>query len=85
MNAKKPLKSDYRAWQLQKYREDSVDWQTNPLYGWCNKNKKSDGTAYNLYRDGIRIITTIDSRMQRYAEEALNTHLKKNLSILSIF
>lgn len=79
MNAKKPLKSDYRAWQLQKYREDSVDWQTNPLYGWCNKNKKSDGTAYNLYRDGIRIITTIDSRMQRYAEEALNTHLKKNL------
>ena len=79
MNAKKPVKSDYRAWQLQKYREDSVDWQTNPLYGWCNKNKKSDGTAYNLYRDGIRIITTIDSRMQRYAEEALNTHLKKNL------
>ncbi|MBV5311848.1 MAG: transglycosylase domain-containing protein [Prolixibacteraceae bacterium] len=79
MNAKKPVKSDYRAWQLQKYREDSVDWQTNPLYGWCNKNKKSDGTAYNLYRDGIRIVTTIDSRMQRYAEEALNTHLKKNL------
>lgn len=79
MNAKKPVKSDYRAWQLQKYREDSVDWQTNPLYGWCHKNKKNDGTDYNLYRDGIRIITTIDSRMQRYAEEAVNTHLKNNL------
>ncbi|MBA4408268.1 MAG: transglycosylase domain-containing protein [Bacteroidota bacterium] len=79
MNAKKPVKSDYRAWQLQKYREDSVEWQTNPLYGWCSKNKKSDGTSYNLYRDGIRIITTLDSRMQRYAEEALNYHLKNNL------
>lgn len=79
MNARKPVKSDYRGWQLQKYMEDSVEWHTNPLYGWCNKNKKSDGTPYNLYRDGIRIITTLDSRMQRYAEEALTYHLKKNL------
>jgi len=79
MNARKPVKSDYRGWQLQKYIEDSVEWHTNPLYGWCNKNKKSDGTPYNLYRDGIRIITTLDSRMQRYAEEALTYHLKKNL------
>jgi len=79
MNAGKPVKSDYRGWQLQKYIEDSVEWHTNPLYGWCNKNKKSDGTPYNLYRDGIRIITTLDSRMQRYAEDALTYHLKKNL------
>ena len=79
MNARKPVKSDYRGWQLQKYIEDSVEWHTNPLYGWCNKNNKSDGTPYNLYRDGIRIITTLDSRMQRYAEEALTYHLKKNL------
>lgn len=79
MNAGKPVKSDYRGWQLQKYIEDSVEWHTNPLYGWCSKNKKSDGSPYNLYRDGIRIITTIDSRMQRYAEEALTYHLKKNL------
>ncbi|MDP2336705.1 MAG: transglycosylase domain-containing protein [Bacteroidota bacterium] len=79
MNASKPERSDYRAWQLQKYKEDSVDWATNPLYGWCTKNKKADGTSYNLYRDGIRIITTIDSRMQRYAEESLIEHLKKNL------
>lgn len=79
MNAGKPVKSNYRGWQLQKYIEDSVEWQTNPLYGWCSKNKKSDGTPYNLYRDGIRIITTLDSRMQRYAEDALTYHLKKNL------
>lgn len=79
MNADKPKKSNYRAWQMQKYREDSVEWEVNPLYGWCQKNKKADGTPYNLYRDGIRINTTIDSRMQRYAEEALNTHLKNNL------
>jgi penicillin-binding protein 1A len=79
MNADEPKRSDYRAWQMQKYKEDSLEWKTNPLYGWCNKNKKADGTSYNLYRDGLRIITTLDSRMQRYAEDALTTHLKKNL------
>lgn len=79
MNAKKPVRADYRAWQIQKYREDSVEWETNALYGWCNKNKKADGSTYNLYRDGIRIVTTIDSHMQQYAEEALTTHLKNNL------
>jgi len=79
MNASKPERADYRAWQMQKFKEDSVDWEKNPLYGWCNKNKKADGTPYNLYRDGVRIITTIDSRMQRYAEDAVTTHLKNNL------
>lgn len=79
MTANQPVRSDYGAWQIQKYKEDSVEWETNPLYGWCNKNKKLDGTPYNLYRDGIRIVTTIDSRMQQYAEEAVNTHLKNNL------
>lgn len=79
MNANKPDRADYRGWQIQKYREDSVEWVNNPLYGWCNKNKKADGSSYNLYRDGIRIITTIDSRMQQYAEDALTTHLRNNL------
>ncbi|MDO9613418.1 MAG: penicillin-binding transpeptidase domain-containing protein, partial [Bacteroidota bacterium] len=79
MNARKPVRSDYAAWQMQKFREDSVEWEMNPLYGWCNKNKKLDGSSYNLYRDGIRIVTTIDSRMQKYAEEAVTTHLKNNL------
>ena len=45
------------------------------LTRWCNEHKKSDGTAYNIYRDGLRIYTTIDSRMQKYAEEATREHL----------
>lgn len=79
LNADKPKRSDYASWQFQKYKEDSIDWETNPVYGWCKKNKKADGTAYNLYRDGLKIITTIDSRMQQYAEEAMIYHLKNNL------
>ena len=79
MNAGKPKLSAYGSWQIQKYKEDSVEWETNPLFGWCNKNKKLDGTPYNLYRDGIRIVTTLDSRMQRYAEESVTTHLRNNL------
>lgn len=79
LNADKPKRSDYASWQFQKYKEDSVEWETNPVYGWCQKNKKVDGTTYNLYRDGLKIVTTIDSRMQRYAEDALTYHLKRNL------
>lgn len=45
------------------------------LNKWCREHKKVDGTAYNIYRDGLRIYTTIDSRMQRYAEEAMKEHL----------
>ena len=79
MNATKPERADYRGWQMQKFKEDSTEWETDPLYGWCHKNKKTDGSSYNLYRDGLKIKTTIDSRMQRYAEEAVFKHLKKNL------
>ncbi len=79
LNADKPKRSDYASWQFQKYKEDSIEWENNPVYGWCKKNKKADGTPYNLYRDGLKIITTIDSRMQRYAEESLTYHLKNNL------
>jgi len=57
------------------YREDSLQWETNPLYGWCNKNLKPDGTPYNLYRDGLKIYTTINSRMQKYAEQSVEEHL----------
>jgi penicillin-binding protein 1A len=54
-------------------------WENDPLYGWCRKNKKPDGTNYNLYRDGLKIYTTINSKMQAYAEEAMAEHLAKNL------
>lgn len=75
MTASKPSRGDYGAWQMTKYSADSLAWETNPLYGWCNKNKKQDGTNYNLYVDGLKIYTTIDSRMQRYAEEAVTEHI----------
>jgi len=75
MTAKKPDKKNYRGWEMQKFYEDSLDWETNPLFGWCNKNKKSDGTNYNLYTDGLKIYTTIDSRMQQYLEEAVKEHV----------
>lgn len=77
LTAKKPVKSEYRGWQMQKYYEDSLDWENNPLYGWCEKNTKKDGKKYNLYTDGLKIYTTIDSRMQKYAEEAVTEHLKE--------
>ena len=77
MTARKPDRSDYRGWQMQKYYEDSLAWETNPLYGWCAKNKKKDGTNYNLYVDGLKIYTTINSRMQQYAEEAVNRQMRE--------
>ena len=77
LNAKKPVKGDYRGWQMQKFYEDSLDWENNPLFGWCEKNTKKDGSKYNLYTDGLKIYTTIDSRMQQYAEEAVEEHLKE--------
>ena len=55
------------------------EWNNNPLYGWCSKNKKPDGTSYDIYKDGLKIYTTIDSRMQKYAEEALTEHLSKEV------
>lgn len=77
LTAKEPNKSDYRGWQMQKYYEDSLDWKNNPLFGWCEKNTKKDGSKYNLYTDGLKIYTTIDSRMQKYAEDAVTEHLKE--------
>jgi len=79
MGANKPDRSKYASWQTVKYQEDSLAWETNPLYGWCKKNFKPDGSNYDLYSDGLRIYTTIDSRMQRYAEDAVEEHLKVEL------
>lgn len=79
LTAKKPERSNYASWQTQKFQEDSVSWETNPMYGWCNKNKKADGSNYNIYTDGLKIYTTIDSRMQTYAEEAVREHIGNEL------
>lgn len=76
LTAKEPDRSDYASWQDQKYLDDKWQWENNPLYGFCVKNKKADGSPYNIYTDGLKIYTTIDSRMQKYAEESVDEHIK---------
>lgn len=73
--AEKPELDDYPSWNRVQYNIDSIAWETDPLYGWCNKNYKKNGEHYNVYTDGLKIFTTIDSRMQRYAEEAVLKHV----------
>jgi len=77
ITANEPNPSDYI--DRQRYYEDSLDWENNPLYGWCNKNKKADGTPYDIYKDGLKIYCTIDSRMQQYAEDAIYKHVALEL------
>ncbi len=83
MSAKKPVrpeKSNYRSnmayiLAMGQYNTDSTQWENNPMYGWILKNPKPDGSLYDIYTDGLRIFTTIDVRMQQYAEEAVYEHL----------
>ena len=76
LTAKEPRESEYAEWNKQQYELDKWQWENNPLYGFCEKNKKPDGTHYDIYQDGLKIYTTIDSRMQRYAEEAVSEHMQ---------
>ncbi|MCD7937733.1 MAG: transglycosylase domain-containing protein [Tannerellaceae bacterium] len=75
LTAAKPDRSKYPDWRQGQFVEDSIAWETNPLYGWCAKNKNSEGKNYNIYTDGLKIYTTLDSRMQKYAEEAVREHI----------
>ena len=77
MNSREPQRD--RFYSDDTYNEALWRWQNDPLYGWCYKNSKPDGSPYNIYRDGLRIYTTLNSKMQTYAEEALAEHLSKNL------
>ena len=77
--ANKPERANYPSWQNVQFTIDSLAWEQDPLYGWCNKNTKKDGTPYNIYKDGLKVFTTIDSRMQQYAEEAVYNHVAKFL------
>lgn len=79
MMAKKPNREHYLDWQKQQYYDDSLAWETDPLYGWCNKNTKRDGQNYDIYVDGLKVYTTLDSRMQEYAEQSVRHHLQKVL------
>ncbi len=77
MNAKPPKRNNYNSkWDFEQAKRL---YDENPIYGWCNKNLKSDGTPYNIYSDGLRIYTTINSKMQRYAEEAMQKQLKTTI------
>ncbi len=80
MTAGEPIRSQYRS--RSQFRLDSIAWVTDPLYGWCKKNTKIDGTPYDLYTDGLKIHVTLDSRMQEYAEEAVREHLSQELQPL---
>lgn len=79
MSANKPERSNYPSWGGTQYHIDSIAWATDPLYGWCNKNTKKDGSHYNIYTDGLKIRTTINSSMQKYAEESVYAHVVKYL------
>jgi penicillin-binding protein 1A len=74
MSAKKPRRSSYTV--MEDYAADSLAWATDDLYGWLEKTKKPDGTKYNLDKDGLRIYTTINYKMQQYAEEAVAERIK---------
>ncbi|MBP5689974.1 MAG: transglycosylase domain-containing protein [Bacteroidales bacterium] len=69
MNATRPVRENYL--YPEEYTADSLRWERDDLYGWVEKTRKADGSKYDLETDGLRIYTTIDSRMQRYAEEAV--------------
>ena len=77
MNAERPKRSDYEF--AEDYSVDSLLWRDDQLYGWLNKNTKPDGSKYDLDRDGLRIYTTLNYKMQQYAEEAIAEHLGKTL------
>ena len=79
MMAKRPVRTDYPSWNNVQFVADSIAWDADPLYGWCNKNFKKDGSPYNVYSDGLKVFTTIDSRMQKYAEEAVYQHVARYL------
>lgn len=77
MQAKKPTRRQYT--NDYDYQYELHRWETNPIYGWCEKNSKADGSPYNIYRDGLKIYTTVNSSMQRYAEEAVQERLQKEI------
>lgn len=79
LTAKKPERKNYAAWEGEQFLKDSISWERNPAYGWCEKNRKPDGSKYNIYSDGLKIYTGIDSRMQAHAEAAVQEHVAEYL------
>jgi len=75
--SKLPIKLDFRP---ESHAQGSAtyfrEYLRDYMKKWVKDHLKSDGTEYDLYRDGLKIYTTIDSKMQQYAEEAVYEHLK---------
>lgn len=77
MTATEPKRNSYITdWDFNLLQKQ---WENDPLYGWCNKNTKADGTHYNIYKDGLKIYTTINSKMQQYAEEAVFENMRNSV------
>ncbi len=77
MNAKRPTRDQFsNKWD---FNQAVKQYDENPIYGWCLKNKKGDGTNYNIYRDGLKIYTTINASMQRYAEAAVQKQMQSTI------
>ena len=73
MMAHEPQRRNYYTkWD---YEQALKEYNENPIIGWCHKNLKANGEKYDIYRDGLKIYTTVDSRMQQYAEESLTEHM----------
>ena len=66
---------DHKSGQATYFRE----FLRGMMHTWAKTHYKQDGTPYNIYKDGLKIYTTIDSRMQQYAEEAVREHLALDL------
>lgn len=74
MNAQRPKRRNYyTTWD---YEQACKEYDENPLIGWCHKNRKADGTPYDIYRDGLKIYTTINATMQEYAEASLQKQMQ---------
>ncbi len=79
LSANKPEKENYPVYLNDKFIADSTEWEKNPIYGFINKNLKPDGSKYNIYSDGLKIYTTVNYKMQTYAENAVKQHLSQDL------
>lgn len=79
MMMERPERKNYPSWNYRQFLIDSIAFATDPLCGWCKKNTKKDGTFYNIYTDGLKIHTTIDYKMQQYAEESVYGHVARYL------
>jgi len=73
LTATEPDRRNYYSYE--DYKNDSIAWMKDPVYGWCNKNLKATGESYNIFKDGLKIYTTLNYTMQKYAEEAVREHL----------